>query len=364
MSPRTARAKLAEALGKLDITDEEATPLFLDDLEEGEQEKWMLAGKVLHRNVFHTQTISSVLRPAWGNPRGLQFRSAGVNVFVAEFESQRDRDRVWSGSPWHISKNAVVLAEFDECMRPDEVQFDHLQIWARVMDLPYNLRDEAWWMPIAKQMDKHAQFVKFDHNDGYLRARISIEVDKPLRRWILIDSARRKKTDLYDIQYEQLPYFCFSYDRLGHSELYCATPGSHDAKGELPFGSKLRASDDAKKQPTSDNSTKEPKTHSKPTTRNSSTTKEPGEEVTSPMKTKQPPKRKEALPQVYKPVAKPLLLTDGSLVDPVGDAGASIKDPTTAGNDTEGDGFARELKKKKPTQHNSAETASRSCHSQ
>jgi hypothetical protein len=31
MSPRTARAKLEEQLGKLDITDDEATPLVIDD---------------------------------------------------------------------------------------------------------------------------------------------------------------------------------------------------------------------------------------------------------------------------------------------------------------------------------------------
>lgn len=66
LSPRAARAKLAEALGKLDITNKETTPLVLDDLDEGAQEKWMLAGKVLHRNIFHIQTISSALWPAWG----------------------------------------------------------------------------------------------------------------------------------------------------------------------------------------------------------------------------------------------------------------------------------------------------------
>ena len=94
-SPRSARAKLEEALGKLGITDEEATPLMIDDADEGKPQKWLMAGKVLHRHLLHIQTIRNALRPAWGNPRGLQFRSMGENTFVAEFETQRDRDRIW-----------------------------------------------------------------------------------------------------------------------------------------------------------------------------------------------------------------------------------------------------------------------------
>ena len=66
-----ARRKLEEALGKLDISEEEATPLILDDRVEGRPVKWLLAGKVLHRNHLHIQTITNALRPAWGNPRGL-----------------------------------------------------------------------------------------------------------------------------------------------------------------------------------------------------------------------------------------------------------------------------------------------------
>ena len=50
---RAARKQLEEALGKLDISEEEATPLILDDRIEDGPGKWLLAGKVLHRNQLH-----------------------------------------------------------------------------------------------------------------------------------------------------------------------------------------------------------------------------------------------------------------------------------------------------------------------
>jgi hypothetical protein len=230
MSPRAARAKLEEQLGKLDITDEEATPLVLDDREEDEVQKWMLAGKVLHRNVFHIQTIASALRPAWGNPKGLAFRSVGANMFVAEFATARDRERVWEGSPWHVSNNAVILSEYEECVKPSELKFDRLSIWVRVLDLPFNLREKKWWLPIAQQIDKQVKEVQFDHTGGFLRARVTVAIANPLRRWVLIESARRKGMDLYEIQYEHAPHFCFSCGRFRHSDLVCPTPGTRDEK--------------------------------------------------------------------------------------------------------------------------------------
>ena len=126
LSPNSARARLAEALGKLDITEEEATPLVIDDREEGDQQKWMIVGKVLNRNNLHIQTISNALRPAWGNPKGLSFNSVEENTFVADFPTKRDHDHVWEGSPSHISKHAGILSEFSECMQPSELQFNEL----------------------------------------------------------------------------------------------------------------------------------------------------------------------------------------------------------------------------------------------
>ncbi|KAI4967647.1 hypothetical protein ZWY2020_028184 [Hordeum vulgare] len=117
LSPRSAQAQMEEALGKLDISEEEATPL-------------------------------SALRPAWGNPKGLIFQSLGENTFAAEFESKRDRSSV-GGSPWHIDKHAVILQNFEEQMQPSELSFDRLPVWVPVVNLPYNLRNNKWGLAIA-----------------------------------------------------------------------------------------------------------------------------------------------------------------------------------------------------------------------
>ncbi|KAE8787355.1 hypothetical protein D1007_38757 [Hordeum vulgare] len=99
LSPRAARAQMEEAHGKLDISEEEATPLIIDDTDEGAAPKWLLAGKVLYHNLLHIQTITNALRPVWGNPKGLTIRSLGENMFAADFATKRGRDRVWEGSP-------------------------------------------------------------------------------------------------------------------------------------------------------------------------------------------------------------------------------------------------------------------------
>ncbi|KAE8795931.1 hypothetical protein D1007_29122 [Hordeum vulgare] len=117
--------------------------------------------------------------------------------------------------------------------------------------------------------------------------------------------------------------------------------GSRDEQEALTFGPSLRAIDEFRKQSSSENTFQESKSgaHNKPTTRNSSTNKENGEEVVSPHKNKQPLKRKEAPTQVYRPVAKTLLLTDGR-AGAYGNYSGMLKEDATAGsNDSEGRGF-------------------------
>lgn len=44
-------------------------------------------GKVLSPSILHIQTIMAALKLAWGNPRGLEAKWVGDNIFIAEFSS-------------------------------------------------------------------------------------------------------------------------------------------------------------------------------------------------------------------------------------------------------------------------------------
>ncbi|KAM0928680.1 hypothetical protein ACQ4PT_002630 [Festuca glaucescens] len=239
-----------EKIGRLKLTEAESKKLVIDDREEGSTPSWSLAGKVLSRKVFHINTISAILRPAWGNPKGLLFRDGGTNMFVAKFVTERDRDRVWEGSPWTVSKQACILVNFVDCQRPAEIRFDKLLIWVRVLNLPFNLLNSTWGARIANEISDDV--VRVDVNKqgltsgGFLRARVWIKVDVPLRRCIAIDSSRRESCDWYELEYEDLPYFCFACGLIGHADIFCPNLGERDEQGRWPYSPSLRAPDDVK----------------------------------------------------------------------------------------------------------------------
>ncbi|KAE8776659.1 hypothetical protein D1007_50640 [Hordeum vulgare] len=352
---------MEEALGKLDISEEEATPLVIDDSEGGSQPKWLLAGRVMCCNLLHIQMIQSALRPAWGNHRELLFRSLGENTFAAEFESKRDRDRVWDGSPWHINKHAVILQNLEEHMQPSELVFESLPVWVRVVNLPYNLRNNKWGLAIARQIDKTASIVQIDLVGGFLRARVSIDVRKPLRRWILIESAKRRSTDKYEIEYEHIPHFCFSCGRLGHAYPFCPSPGTRDENGDLLFKPSLRAAEDRRRTSSGEHQPKPSNQNNTSESRASSTKQKEGVEVTSPVKAPVQQKRK-GVPQAthtYRPVVKPLVaLTEHGDAMVCGTHEIPQIMPAKIGQEKGTmENLERDMKKKRPTPPSSESSA-------
>jgi hypothetical protein len=71
----------------------------------------------------------------------------GVNLFMAEFATQANKDRVMDGLPWMINKNVILLKTFDPSVKPSDVCFDRLSIWARILNLPFRLMNDSRGSP-------------------------------------------------------------------------------------------------------------------------------------------------------------------------------------------------------------------------
>ncbi|RLN38622.1 hypothetical protein C2845_PM01G20240 [Panicum miliaceum] len=242
-------ASIADLLKNLHLTaKEEAVAEFSDDENDngGSSVEWALVGKVLSPSTVHSSAIFGAMKPAWGNPAGLKIRTIGMkgdNLFVAEFGFKQDMERGLSGSPWVVGKHAVILRDYEEDLKPSEITFDRMDIWVRIMDLPLGwmnrhrgertmgLIGEVKMMDVDK--DRKA-------SGPFLRARVAIEVAKPLRRGVLLKTKRDGAPVWLDIQYEKLPFFCLSCGIMGHSQLECDKPVVRNEMGILPYDIQLR----------------------------------------------------------------------------------------------------------------------------
>jgi len=247
---------VADMLENLHLTTEEEVAAFSDEEEDngGPTVEWALVGKVLSPSTVHSSAIQGVMKPAWGNPAGLKIRSIGMkgdNLFVAEFDFKQDMERALSGSPWVVGKHAVILRDYQEDLKPSEITFDRMDIWVRILDLPLGWMNQHRG---ERAMGLIGEVKKMDvDKDGkasgpFLRARVAIEVAKPMRRGVLLKTKRDGAPVWFDIQYEKLPFFCLSCGIMGHSQLECEKPVVRNASGKLPYDIQLRVFDPKRKK--------------------------------------------------------------------------------------------------------------------
>lgn len=190
---------VAEMLKKLNLTEEEGEfVVFSDDEDEGNTTSpvWALVGKALAPSALHQSTITGALKPVWGNPFGIKIRSIGEkgdNLFVAEFGCKEDKERILAASPWVFGKFAVILCEYDDKLKPSEIRFDRMEILVRLIDLPLGWMNQQRGVRAMRLL---GEVVKMDvDKDGkasgpFLRARVAIEINKPIKRGVLLKMSK------------------------------------------------------------------------------------------------------------------------------------------------------------------------------
>jgi hypothetical protein len=126
-----------------------------------------------------------------------------------------------------------------------------MEMWVRILNLPFGWMNErrgaraAGLIGTVVRMDIDGDG---EANRSYLRARVSVEVDKPLRRGVMLKPNKTAKPEWFEIQFKKLPFYCFSCGIMGHTEIECPTPAPRNGLGKLPYDVRLRAPEERKKK--------------------------------------------------------------------------------------------------------------------
>lgn len=126
-----------------------------------------------------------------------------------------------------------------------------MKIWARILNLPLGWMNEqrgSRAMSLIRQVIKMDVDVDGKASGAFLRGRMAIEIDKPLRQGVLLRMSKSEEPRWFAVQYERLPFYCFACGVLGHSEVECDHPVARNEDGKLPYDVQLRAPEEKKKR--------------------------------------------------------------------------------------------------------------------
>lgn len=161
------------------------------------------------------------MRSAWRLNKGMVVREIENNVYMFQFFTLADKLKVLNEGLWTFDGALLLLKEVEDGIKPSEHVFDEVRLWVKVEDVPLNKRTKSMAVKIATSMGK---FVEFDESDPigwskYLRFRVDLRLDKPLRRGMRIGVATGSKWVKF--KYDKVIDLCFVCGMLGHNFQQC-----------------------------------------------------------------------------------------------------------------------------------------------
>ncbi|KAL2938973.1 hypothetical protein RDABS01_022422 [Bienertia sinuspersici] len=243
---------LEEKWKAMSLTEEEEDALICDDDPEELSEQLVahsLVGKLLTDSPFNPEALTNTMRNLWKPSKGLVVREIENNIFVFQFFSKGDREKVMDQGPWSFDGKLLLLKDVKRGEQPAEMSFNMARFWVKVYQVPVDRRKKSMAMAIANRI---GTFVEFDSSDSFgyrkfMRFRVDLDISKPLMRGMKILVGGTQKW--VDFKYEKLPDFCYLCGLFGHSARDCGLYDEEIPESLYPYGSWLRASPTRNKFP-------------------------------------------------------------------------------------------------------------------
>ena len=202
-----------------------------------------LFGRLLTDRQQNTRALKNTLKAAWKMSSDLRIFEVGNNTFQFKFSSRYQMEWVENGGPWNFENNLLLLCRWKKGLTSENITFIHSSFWVQLWGLPFELMTEVVGRDIGNSMGRFIELDKqanqFDQAK-FLRIRVELPVDKPLRRGGNVVGMEGDKYWVH-FKYERLPTFCFFCDKMGHDLKHCNA--CLDRQNVMPqYGEWLRAS--------------------------------------------------------------------------------------------------------------------------
>ena len=216
-------------LGKLRLTEEERGGVKIGGggTRRSRAAEPQAVGKVLAEKLVSPETLEKTLGRVWCPIKGVLCKDLGENHFLFTFLQASGKRRALEDGPWMISKDLVVMAEFDESKTLEDMEFHLIPIWVRVSNLPFGMMDRETGKTLG---EKIGFFKEVDvGEDGtavgrVLRIKVLIDIRKPLMRGITVKVGDPEREKWCSFAYEFLPDFCYTCGLIGHIDKHCPSP--------------------------------------------------------------------------------------------------------------------------------------------
>ncbi|KAF8377686.1 hypothetical protein HHK36_031070 [Tetracentron sinense] len=186
--------------------------------------KSALYGKFLAERAINLQLAIKNILQAWNLPYELEVVDLEEDVFLFKFKGENDTIRVLNHEPWCFKGHLLCLQRWKPDLAVKEIDFSRSPFWVQFHGIPVAKMTYTTGNQLGSYIGEvlDVDLSKAGLTQGrFVRVRVLIQLDKPLRPWIMMKRVYPLPDLKIELKFEKVPSFCFFCGRIGHEEKCC-----------------------------------------------------------------------------------------------------------------------------------------------